>query len=94
MSRLRSREIAAAERESQRVRTDDEILSYIVQDQEMYQIIVDRARSFACPVLVIDTEDPIRDSIERVLNFERSLRQKFEMQDNLETKTQPIAINR
>jgi len=92
LSRIKSRTMSLAKIERQRVRTDDQILSSILKDQEMFQSIVDRATSFGCPVVVIDAEEPIQDSINKVLDFESSLNQKFKMQEKMKTAKLPLTI--
>ncbi|MDC1287756.1 hypothetical protein N8198_07715 [Gammaproteobacteria bacterium] len=95
LTRLVSRVTKAEVRgERQRLRTDDQILSRIVQDQEMFQSIVDKASSFGCPVLVIDAENSFQDSIKKVLDFESSLSQRFKIQEKMETTPQSLAENR
>jgi len=95
LSRIVSRETKAeAQGERQRLKTDDQILSRIVQDQEMFQSISERAPSLGCPVLVIDAENSFQDSIKKVLDFESSLSQRFKMQEKMETTPQSLAVNR
>lgn len=82
LSRLKARRMKLAPKHSQRELTDDQILSRIARDQQMFQSILDRARSFGCPVLVLDAEEPIQQSIEKVLKFERTLIERFKVQEN------------
>jgi hypothetical protein len=93
LSRLNFRRSIKAKTHSHRVITDDELLSRITNDQQMFQFIVDKALSFGCPVLILDAEDPIQTSIEKVLNFERSLIEKFKMQENRDLNTKLIPGN-
>jgi len=93
LSRLSFRRNIKAKTHSQRVITDDELLLRITSDQLKFESIVDKALSYGCPVLVLDAEDPIQASIEKVLHFERSLIQKFKMQENRDLNTNLIPGN-
>ena len=84
LTRLRSRTMTLVNIHHQRSRSDVQILSSIVQDQEMFQSIVDRGASYGCPVLVINAESPIQESIQKVLEFESSLSQRFCIQAKAE----------
>ena len=85
LARVKSRTEKLTQLERQRDRTDDQILFRIVQEQEMFQSIIDKAATFDCPVLVIDAEDPFEDSVNRVLDFESSLIQRFKSQETRKT---------
>lgn len=87
--RHKARWMASATRgERQRVKTDDQILSEITHEQEMFQIIADRALSFGCPVLIVDAENPVEESVKKILDFEKSLGQQFSSQQKMESNPQ------
>ena len=93
LSRLKARRVKWAQIQSYRGETDEQFLARIAREQQMFQSIVGRALSFGCPVLVLDAEEPIQKSIEKVLNFERSLIQRFKMQKNMDLNTTLIPGN-
>ena len=93
-SRYRSREAISSKIERQRIGSDDQVLSRIKMEQQNFQAIVDKAPSFGCPVLVLDAENPLKDSIKKVLEFERSLGQKFRIQEQIQTNAQPLTLDR
>ena len=92
LARLKSRTMSLAQIAVQREITDEQLLARIIHDQEMFQSIVGRASSFGCPVLVLDAEDPLMDSINKVLNFEKSLHQKFSEQKEMKTNSKPRTL--
>lgn len=96
MTRFKSREMRAAQigHGPQRGTAQDRVLSRVIQEQEMFQTIVEKALSFGCPVLVVDAEDSLQDSIKKVLEFESSLSLKFDMQQDTESNSQPLSLNR
>ena len=93
-SRYKSREAISSKSERQRIGTDDQVLSRIKREQQNFQAIVDKAPSFGCPVLVLDAENPLKDSIEKVLDFERTLSQKFRIQEETDANAQPLTLDR
>ena len=58
----------------QRPPSDNEVRERIVYDNDLFDRIVDQARAFDCPVIVIYAEDNYQESIGKVLDFERKLR--------------------
>jgi len=94
LARLKSRKKMLAQQGPDRVRTDDLLLSRIMKEQEIFDSILDKGTSLGCPVLVIDIEDPFQESVDKVLEFETTLGQRFSAQENMERNTQFSTLNR
>jgi thymidylate kinase len=92
LARVRSRTEMLAQIERQRERSDEQRLTNILRDQEVFQAIVDKAKTFGCPVLVLDAEDPFADSVNKVIEFESTLGQRFKKQEKTDTNTHSQSI--
>lgn len=60
----------------QRPPGDDEIRARVTRDNNVFGKIVEQARAFDCPVIVVYAEDDHKENINRILEFERHLRMK------------------
>lgn len=57
----------------QHYRSDHEVRSRIDADNRLFDQILEKAKVFACPLIVINAEDRLQDAVKDVLEFERSL---------------------
>jgi len=75
LSRFQRREDKRRNRKIyQHYRPDDEVRSRIDADNRLFDQMIDKAKVFACPLIVINAEDRLQDAVKDVLGFERSLR--------------------
>lgn len=57
----------------QHQRSDQEVRSRVEADNMLFDQMVEKAKVFSCPEIVVYAEDSLQDVVQNVLDFERSL---------------------